>query len=233
MIKKLFCCKPALASLRVLSAVALLLLFTLSGTTGCLSHSLTGLTVEPATSSTCLLPGVTANFKAYGTYTEGGHATETKDISDQVTWTTVIPAVATIDASGVVTAVNPGVTSIIATADGEFGVLSADSSVSVAASSCPTTSARVAVIPANPALTAAGETARLLAIGTADAKTTDLSSQATWESSDTSVATVDRRGLVTAVTPGTATISAQVRQADGSVVTSTQTVHFTPTNASQ
>jgi uncharacterized protein YjdB len=233
MIKNLFSCKPALASLRVLSGVALLFLFALSGTTGCLSHSLTGLTVEPAVNSTCLLPGVTANFKAYGTYTEGGHATITKDISDQVTWTTVIPAVATVDASGVATGVNPGYTSILASADGEFGVLSAASSVSVQATSCPNTAVQVAVIPGNPTLTATGETARLLAIGTTDTKTTDFSGQATWESSDANVATIDRNGLVTAVGPGTATITAHVRQAGGSVVSSTQTVHVQPGDTNQ
>jgi uncharacterized protein YjdB len=48
----------------------------------------------------------------------------------------------------------------------------------------------------------------------------------TWQSSDVKVATVDSNGLITAVGPGDAAITAQTRAADGEIATAIQTVHF-------
>ena len=95
----------------------------------------------------------------------------------------------------------------------------------------------IGVTPANPSL-AVHSTAQLSATGTySDDSTQDLSSTATWTSSDATVATVSSGGLVTAVAAGTATISA----ASGSITGSTtatvtpatlQSIAVTPSNPS-
>jgi len=225
----------ALVSPRVLLGVGLVLSLSLFGGTGCgLTYSLTGLIVEPATGDTCLVPGVSAQFKAYGTYTEGGHTSETRDITDQVTWSATIPAVATMNSSGLATGVNDGTTSILAEAAGEFGNVTAVSNVVVESPGCtgfsPTTAKpfSLSIIPGNQNLTTAGQTARLLAIATygIGGRTADLSRQVSWESSDAKVATIDASGLLVAVRPGDAVISATAKTSNGEVVSTTQTVHF-------
>lgn len=66
----------------------------------------------------------------------------------------------------------------------------------------------IAVTPANPTV-ANGQTRQMTATGTySDTSTQDLTTQVTWSSSDTSKATVSNTGLVTAVSYGSATITA-------------------------
>ncbi len=223
----------ALVSLRVALGVGLVVLTALFGGTGCLSYSLVGLTVEPATGNTCVIPGVSAQFKAYGTYTEGGHTSETRDISDQVSWSATIPDVATVNSSGLVTGVNDGTTSILAEAKGEFGTVTGVSNVVVESPGCGASSSiakpfSLSIIPGNQNLSTVGQTARLLAIATygAGERTADLSQQVKWQSSDPKVATVDASGLLIAAGPGDAVITATAKAPNGEVITATQTVHF-------
>lgn len=203
---------------------------------GCLSRSLTGLTIEPGTGETTIIPGVTAQFKAIGTYTEGGHETTTEDLTDEVQWSTTIPDVASVNNTGLVTGAGVGITSVIATINGSFGNLTAVSNVTVNApsgSSGSTTRSltSVTMVPSSQTLTAAGQQAQFLAIGTYNIAPTsaNLTSSATWTSSDPSVATVGTTathsaGLVTAVGAGTATITALATGPDGSVVQANGTV---------
>ncbi len=230
--KSLLSGRSALVSPRVLLGVGLVASTALFAGTGCTSRSLTGLTIQPAIGLTCVVPGVSAQFKAYGTYTEGGHASETEDLTAEVTWSSTIPAVATVNSSGLATGVNLGTTNILANMQGPFGNVNATSNITVE-SPCGTTSAiatplSLAVIPGNQTLTSVGQTARLLAIATYDGgtKTSDFSRQAAWESNDVHVATVDAAGLVTAVGPGDAVITARVRTPNGDTVSAAQTVHF-------
>jgi len=224
----------ALVSPRVAFGVALVTAFSLFGGTGCTSRSLTGLYIEPTTGLTCVVPGVAAQFKAYGTYTEGGHASETKDLTDSVSWFTTIPAVATVNSSGMVTGVDSGTTAVLANAQGEFGTLQAVSNVVVNSQGCTTTTTVVkpfslSIVPGgNQTLTAGGQTTQLLAIATYNhgEHTTDISRQVTWQSSDAQVAAVNAAGVVTAVGPGDATITASAKAADGTVVTATRSFHF-------
>jgi len=224
----------ALVSPRVLLGVGLVLATSLFGGTGCgLSYSLTGLYLEPATGSTCIPQGATAQFTAYGTYTEGNHSVRIEDISDQVQWTVPLPELASITTSGLATSSDNyiGTTPIVATIQGEFGVLSSSSSLQVSQSYVATSVAKhfsLHIVPENQSLTV-GQTLQPLAIGTygLNGSTTNLSRQVTWQSSDAKVATVDSSGLITAVGPGDATITAQTRASDGEIATATQTVHFT------
>ncbi|HKR26970.1 MAG TPA: Ig-like domain-containing protein, partial [Acidobacteriaceae bacterium] len=222
----------------VFTSVAVLLAAT-TLQTGCLSRSLTGITIEPGTGLTSVIPGVSAQFKCYGTYTESGHSPTTQDITSEVTWSSTIPAVATVSSAGVATGVAPGQTNIIATIQGEFGKLTTASNILVnapassggggsGASSGSVTRAMtgVSVIPGSQTLTVTGQTAQLIAIGTYNTAPTsvNLTSQVVWQSSDSSIVTVNSAGMVTGVSTGSATITAIATDTDGSVHTGTATV---------
>jgi uncharacterized protein YjdB len=134
-----------------------------------------------------------------------------------VAWSTSNPAVATVSATGLVTAVAPGAASIRATVEGRTG----EAGVQVAAPP-PESVASVAVALGDATLregqaTTATATAR-------DAQGAVLAGRATvWASSDPGVATVSATGVVTAVSPGTTTIQATVEGRTG-----TATLRVTP-----
>jgi hypothetical protein len=235
--KKLSFSPSALVSPRVLLGVGLVLATSLVGGTGCgLSYSLTGLSVEPEIGLVCVDNGMTAQYKAYGTYTEGNHSARVEDISDQVNWTVSLPQLATISTSGLATAAIGyiGTTDIVATTTGEFGDLHADSNLQVS-TQCVTSGSSLAhpfllhIVAGNPNLTV-GHTLQPLAVATyTDAgRIDDVSRQATWSSSNTSIATVDTNGVITGVATGDATITARVRTPDGDAVSATQDIHFLP-----
>ncbi|MDE6705023.1 MAG: Ig-like domain-containing protein [Treponemataceae bacterium] len=145
-------------------------------------------------------------------------ATVTPDDADDttVTWRSSDEKIATVDADGTVTAHALGTATIIATAKGRDGLINAGCGVTV--SPVLTEVERVTLSKNNLTLTR-GEQGTLTATVTpddADNKTVS------WSSSDTSVATVDADGTVTAVGKGTATIYAQ---ADNKTATCKVTVN--------
>ena len=124
-----------------------------------------------------------------------------------VNWTSGDPAVATVDAAGLVTAVATGTAAINATS----GSASGTASVTVSQAS-----AAVVVTPQSATLSAIGDTARFAA-EVQDANGNAIAGAAvSWASADAAVATVDQTGLVTAVAPGTAAIEATSGTASGS-----------------
>ncbi len=78
------------------------------------------------------------------------------------------------------------------------------------------TVSKIAVTPANPSITTNG-TKQFTATATySDNTTGDVSSAASWSSSDTAVATINSQGLATAVAPGSSTIQASYAGVNGS-----------------
>ncbi len=159
--------------------------------------------VEPPVATTVAVSPAMAALSALG---ETAQLTAT--VRDQngdvmtgapVNWTSGDAAVATVDASGLVTATGNGSASITATS----GSASGTASVSVAQAA-----ADVAVTPASAMLSAIGDTARFAA-EVQDANGNAIAGAAvTWASGDDGVATVDASGLATATGNGTAMITA-------------------------
>ncbi len=176
-------------------------------TTGTLTvnaAALVSIAVTPANPS--IAKGLTEPFTATGTYTDNS----TQNLTSQVTWVSAITSVATINSAGLATAVGTGTSSISAALNGISGSTVLTVSAAVLAS--------IAVTPANPSI-AAGTKQQFAATGTyTDNSTQDLTSQVTWASATTSVATINSAGLATGVGAGTSNISAKFNGITGSTV---------------
>ncbi len=123
-----------------------------------------------------------------------------------VTWTSSAISVATVDASGLVTAAGNGEATVTASAGEASG--SAVVTVTQAVAS-------VVVSPATDTLTALGETVQLTAEAFDRNGHAVTGAEFSWESSDPAVATVDGSGLMTGVAVGVATITAASGNAQG------------------
>jgi trimeric autotransporter adhesin len=149
--------------------------------------------------------GDIAKLDAIGHFSDGS----TFDISAEVTWTSNSLSKATVDSVGHVTAVATGTATITA----RKGASISDT-IPVNVSDAEVRS--VEVQPAQWSLTVGGPLISLHAIGHfSDGSESDLtlSPETTWASSAPGVANVNNtstKGLVTAVSPGVATISATV-----------------------
>ena len=154
-----------------------------------------------------------------------------QDLSSTAVWSSSNTAVATVDASGLVTAVGAGTATITATS----GTISGTASVTVTAA----TLSSIAVTPATLTLQA-GFSSSFIAIGTfSDGSIQDITDQVTWTSSATTVAgvgdVIPNKGLVTAISGGTATITASLNLVNGTAtVTVTMptllSITLSPTN---
>ena len=141
------------------------------------------------------------------------------------TWASADTAVATVDASGLVTSVGAGEAEVTATATGITG-----GTALTVVDPAPTT---VAVTPDTVALTALGRTAQLSAEVRDQVGRVMEGVPVAWSSSDTTVATVDSAGVVTAVGVGASTVTASAGEASGeaqvTVIQSTGSLVVTPT----
>lgn len=124
-----------------------------------------------------------------------------------VTWSSGDEAVATVSATGLVTAVANGMTEITA----RSGSLSASADITVA---IPVATS-LTIEPAEHTLEAIGDTLQLAAVVLDQHENAMEDVTVTWSSGDETVATVDENGLVTAVDNGMAEITAQAGDAMG------------------
>ena len=172
------------------------------------------------TGRTIAVTGVTLD-KTTLSLTEGESATLTATIAPtnatnkNVTWTSSDTAVATVDATGKVTAVKEGKATISAKA----GDKTATCEVTVNKKEEQVVAVESVTLDKTSAELKEGETVTLTAT-VAPENATDKT--VTWTSSDTAVATVDAAGKVTAVKEGKATITAT---AGGKTATCTVTVN--------
>jgi hypothetical protein len=185
----------------------------LSGITGSTALTVTApalqsLTVTPANPSVAV--GTTEQFTATGHFSDGS----TQNLTTQVTWASARTSVATISnasgTQGLATAVAAGTSSISASS----GSVSGSTVLTVTAAALQS----IAVTPANPKI-ARETTEPFTATGTySDHSTKDLTTQVTWASSASGVATITSAGVATGVAAGTSTISATLSGLSGSTV---------------
>jgi len=154
--------------------------------------------VTPANAS--VQEPATQQFTAAGTFSDAS----TQDITKSVSWTSSDTSKATIQNSGLATVVAVGSVTITAASGGKTGT------ATLAISAATLTS--VDISPLNPTIAANG-TQQFFANGRySDNSLHDVTQNATWTSSDASVATVQSAGqqnpgLATGVAAGTVTIA--------------------------
>jgi len=194
---------------------------------GCFSSQVDTVQVTPATQSVAV--GQTAQFTATGTTGHGNHPSSTSDVTDVVTWASSAPAVATIDSKGLAKGLSAGTTTITATMPGFTGQISNSATLTVtgtggAGNPGSTDITSITVIPGSQSVAGPGKTSQFIAIGSTSAgATANLSTQVAWSSSSTAIATIDSKGLATAVSQGTATITALYTNPDQSIASGTAT----------
>jgi len=192
---------PNRSALTVLVSAILMI----CGFSGChgffVNPTLSSVTVTP-TSST-LVKGTTLQFTATGNFSDG--STKTLGSSDGLIWTSTDTTIATIDqSSGIATGVATGSTTINAAAQG----LTGSTTLNVVGG----TVTKIDVTPPSPTISLAlNGSFQFAAQATySDGSTSDVTDTATWNSSNTTVATINNVGLATAVTTGQTQITATV-----------------------
>ncbi len=196
----------------------------------------TTITIIPGSQSVPVV-GDTAQFLAIGTTTSG----VTVNLDGLVSWTSSSPQIATIGATtGLATAVGQGTTTITALYTNTDGVTATGSAsfTVVAGVAEPFTS--ISIIPGSQSVSASGQSANFIALATAGSTglTEDVTNAAdvVWSSTISTIATVTSglaagNGVVTGVSVGSSTITAQLTNPDGSVLTAQATVTVTATAA--
>ena len=145
--------------------------------------TLESITVAPA--SATIEQGQTQQFSATGSYSDGG----SQDLTSTATWTSSDTTAATIDSTGLASGLAPGAAGITAALD---GVTSNTATLTV--TTPPATLESITVAPAS-ATIEQGQTQQFSATGSySDGGSQDLTSTATWTSSDTTAATIDSTG---------------------------------------
>jgi hypothetical protein len=176
------------------------------------------------------LAGQTTQFTAVGTTTTGS----TEYLTNSVTWTSSNSNVATIGANtGLATAVGAGTVTITAAYTEPQAVITGIGTLTVSAGAVEQVTS-LTLTPSSVSLTSSGQQSQLVLLGVAGTSgltenLTDDTTDVTWTSSTPTVATVNTTGLVTGVTAGTSTITAQYANKDGSVVTASVPVSVTIT----
>ncbi len=201
------------------------ILFVMAFQLGCGSTAqLSSISVTPS-SATIPNVGGTAQFQATGTFSNGKTGTQyTQNMTNQVTWSSSVPSVASVNSAGLATAVGIGTTSITAT--GGNGSLNSAAILTVSNGAISNTLQSIDVIPATQTVNSPGETAQYIAIGnySGNPSTQDLTDQVTWSSSDVLIATINPSGLATGIgdcATGQTTITALAPANSGTAVTGT------------
>lgn len=198
---------------------------------------ITTITVIPNSQSVAL-PSQTSQYIAIGATSSGA----TIDLTDQVAWSSASVQIGAINPStGLATAVSQGTTTITAlyTNPGGGSTIAGTAAFTVLGGATEKYTA-VTIVPSTQSVSASGQTGQFIALATSG--TTGLeedvtdSPQVKWFSSVPSIATVTSglasgNGVATGVSQGNSTITAEVTNPDGSMVSNFGTVTVTLTPA--
>ncbi|MSP53752.1 MAG: hypothetical protein EXR81_05850 [Gammaproteobacteria bacterium] len=187
-----------------------------------ISATLQSLAITPVGPLT-LKVGVSQQFTATATYSDAS----TRDVTAEATWTSTDPTKAAISTTGLASGVASGAANISA----KYNVQNSNVTV---INVIPKTITSIAVTPATATISFGGY---LSVVGTqqytatatySDNTTANITTQATWVSSNTGTATIAATGLATAVAvaspPTTTTITATLNSTTSPPVTSLRTV---------
>jgi hypothetical protein len=194
----------------------------------CLGSTLVGCTTNNGLDSVQVTPpaqalavGQTVQLTATGTYGNGKHPS-TQNITSLVTWSSTTPAVATVNASGLVTAVSAGTTTITASATAFNGPTSSSSTLTVTGSSGTGGSSggnilSLTIIPSGIVFGSLTSSGQFLAIGTFSTSPTvrDLTNSVKWLTSAPNVFPITN---YSPTVPGTGTQNGGVVSAYGASV---------------
>ncbi len=206
-----------------------------SGGSGSGGGAVVSLAIIP-TSQSVAIPGETAQFLAIGTTSSGS----TVNLTGAVSWSSSSQQIATIGVNtGFATAVGAGTSTITALYSTNGNTLTGTATFTVLGGTTEEYTA-INIVPGSQAVSASGQTGQFIALATSG--TTGLeqdvtnSPQLTWLSSIPSVATVTSglasgNGIVTGVSLGSSTITAELKNPDGSLVTNFSNVEVTLTPA--
>jgi len=205
--------------------------FTVTGGT---AEPLTALAITPATESLSA-SGQTGQLIALGTSGSSGLQSDVSS-SSSLSWTSSIATVATVSASGLVTGVSAGSSTISAIWTNPDGsVVSATAAVTITATTAPEPLLSLTIIPSSITVGNLQDTGNFLAIGTFSSVpyVRDLTNTVTWISAEPDVfpVTTDSAaqndgapgGIVTAFGSGTAVIIAEAVSSDKTIQTATAT----------
>ncbi len=127
---------------------------------------------------------------ATGTYNDGS----TKDLTNKAFWSSSDSTIASVNTTGLVTGVAPGMTTITAAS----GTVSGSTTITIFLGNITS----IAITPTSSIITA-GSTQQFKATATlAGGTTQDITSSVTWSTSNASAGTISSSGLFTAVTTG-------------------------------
>jgi Bacterial Ig-like domain (group 2) len=195
--------------------------------------SLTALSIVPDTQAVSA-SGQTGQYIAIGTFSNGIQENVTG--SSQLVWSSAIPSVATVNASGLVSGVSAGNSTIEALwTNTNNSVVVATAGVTVSLTTPPEPLLSLTIIPASITVGNIEGTGNFLAIGTFSTVpyVRDLTNSVTWISTAPNSFPVDTNatpanpgapaGLVTAYGTGGAVIVAEATSSDGTIQTATAT----------
>ncbi len=190
----------------------------ITASSGSVTSASTALTVNAvlqsiaisAGSSSVLVGSNTPAFAATGDFNDGSM----QDLSSSVIWASSDPAKATINSSGVVTGVFHGMTNITASSGSITSTPAALDVIAILKS--------MLVTPLGPGIVVANSQQFAATGAFNDGSVSDLTSTASWSSSNIATATIDpASGLATGQLAGTVTITAAATAADGTPVAAT------------
>jgi len=134
-------------------------------------------------------------------------ATTSQDVTMTASWQSSNPSVATVSSAGLITAMALGSTIITATDQAAVGTL--------VVSVVPRTVSSLLVV--GPTMVPTGQTGELTASASTSSGKQVVTSGVTWQSSNPGVASVSDAGILTAIAPGTVTITASYQGVTGSL----------------